>query len=297
MKKKVLIAGGGGMLGEAFHSVFSENYEVLVTDIDLNEPHIKFMDFRDFNQYSSVFESFKPDFLFHLGAHTSLEYCEENVEDCYNTNTLSVEYAVRLANKAGIPLLYISTAGIFDGSRDFFTEYDTPNPLGHYARSKFCGEKHVCEASSNYLICRAGWMMGGGAPKDKKFIGKLLKQINAGASEMFIVDDKDGTPTFTYDFARNVKTLLENERRGLYNMVCGGMTSRLEVATELLSIIGRNDIKINVVKSDHFADTYFAPRPPNERLVNFKLDIIKENHMRDWKIALNDYVKNYYYSK
>jgi dTDP-4-dehydrorhamnose reductase len=80
-------------------------------------------------------------------------------------------------------------------------------------------------------------------------------------------------------------------------MVCGGMTSRLEVATELLSIIGKNDIKINVVKSDHFADTYFAPRPPNERLINFKLDIIKENHMRDWKVALNDYVKNYYYSK
>jgi len=297
MKKKVLIAGGGGMLGEAFYSVFSENYEVLVTDIDLNEPHIKYMDFRDFDQYTDVFESFEPDFLFHLGAHTSLEYCEQHVKDCYNTNTLSVEHAVRLANKAGIPILYISTAGIFDGSRDFFTEYDTPNPLGHYARSKYSGEIHVCESSTNYLVCRAGWMMGGGANKDKKFIGKLLKQIGAGVSEMFIVDDKDGTPTFTYDFARNVKVLLEKNKRGLYNMVCGGMTSRLEVARELLAIMNRENIKINIVKSDYFSETYFAPRPPNERLINFKLDIIQENHMRDWKIALNDYVKNYYYSK
>lgn len=297
MKQKILIAGGAGMLGNAFYKVFSQDYDVLVTDIDLNEPHIEHLDFRNFNEYETVFKKFKPDFLFHLGAHTSLEYCEENIADCYNTNTLSVEYAVRLSNEANIPLLYISTAGIFDGSRDYFTEYDIPNPLGHYAKSKYYGERYVCETSNNYLVCRAGWMMGGGEKKDKKFIGKLLKQIDSGTQELFIVDDKDGTPTLTFDFAKCVKNLLEKNRRGLYNMVCGGMTSRLEVAKELLSVLKRDDITINLVKSDYFAQTYYAPRPSNERLVNFKLDIIGENLMRDWRIALADYVNNIYYSK
>jgi dTDP-4-dehydrorhamnose reductase len=295
MKKKILIAGGAGMLGNAFYEVFAQEYEILVTDIDLNEPHIQYMDFRVFEEYKAVFNQFKPDYLFHLGAHTSLEYCEENISDCYATNTIAVEHAVRLSNSAGIPLLYISTAGIFDGSKDVFTEFDTPNPLGHYAKSKYYGERFVCESSTNYLICRAGWMMGGGLKKDKKFIGKILKQISSGSTELFIVDDKDGTPTLTFDFARNVKKLIEKEVRGLYNMVCGGMTSRLEVAQELLSILGRNDIKINLVNSNHFSKTYYAPRPSNERLINLKLNIIEENHMRDWKAALEDYVTNIYF--
>jgi dTDP-4-dehydrorhamnose reductase len=295
MKKKILIAGGAGMLGSAFYEVFKEDYDILITDIDLNESHIKFMDFRHFDEYQNTFNEFNPDYLFHLGAHTSLEYCEENVTDCYNTNTLAVEYAIRLANSTSIPLLYISTAGIFDGSQDVFTEFDKPNPLGHYAKSKYLGERLVCERSNDFLICRAGWMMGGGMKKDKKFIGKLLSQINNGATELFIVDDKDGTPTLTFDFAKNVKTLLEKDKRGLYNMVCGGMTSRLEVAEELLLILKREDILINVVKSKYFEGTYYAPRPSNERLVNFKLDIIGENHMRNWKVALNDYVSNIYY--
>uniref|UniRef100_UPI0040474CE8 SDR family oxidoreductase n=1 Tax=Bacteroidota TaxID=976 RepID=UPI0040474CE8 len=295
MKKKILIAGGAGMLGNAFYEVFAQEYEILVTDIDLNEPHIQHMDFRVFEEYKAVLNQFKPDYLFHLGAHTSLEYCEENISDCYATNTIAVEHAVRLSNSAGIPLLYISTAGIFDGSKDVFTEFDTPNPLGHYAKSKYYGERFVCESSTNYLICRAGWMMGGGLKKDKKFIGKILKQISSGSTELFIVDDKDGTPTLTFDFARNVKKLIEKDVRGLYNMVCGGMTSRLEVAQELLSILGRNDIKINLVNSNHFSKTYYAPRPSNERLINLKLNIIEENHMRDWKVALEDYVTNIYF--
>lgn len=297
MKKRILIAGGAGMLGNAFYAVFSNDYDVLVTDIDLNEDHIKYMDFRNYSQYETVVKEFQPDYLFHLGAHTSLEYCEENISDCYHTNSIAVEYAVRLANELNIPLLYISTAGIYDGSKDFFTEYDSPNPLGHYAKSKYYAEKHVCEASRDYLICRAGWMMGGGEKKDKKFIGKLLKQINSGVDELFIVDDKDGTPTLTFDFAKNVKLLFESNERGLFNMVCGGMTSRLEVATELLNILGRQDIRINLVPSHHFSKIYYAPRPSNERLVNFKLDAIGKNIMRDWKIALYDYVNNYYYKK
>ena len=62
---------------------------------------------------------FKPDFLFHLGAFTDLEFCEENVDDTYSTNTLAVENAVFISNFLDIPLLYVSTAGIFDGKKNF----------------------------------------------------------------------------------------------------------------------------------------------------------------------------------
>ena len=94
------------------------------------------------------------------------------------------------------------------------------------------------------------------------------------------MDDKDRTPTFTHDFAKNVKALIQNEYWGLYNMVCGGQTSRLDVATELLRLLNLTDkVKINTVKSDYFKEIYFAMRPPCERLINRKLELRNLNLM------------------
>lgn len=295
MKKKIYIAGCGGMLGEAFHKQFSDDYLLKCTDKDVNETWLDFLDFRDFENYHKDVIDFHPDYLFHLGAYTDLEFCEKNADETYNTNTLAVENAVYIANELDIPLLYISTAGIFDGAKEFYDDWDQPNPLGVYARAKYMGERFVIENAKRYLVCRAGWMMGSGPRKDKKFIQKLMKQIKDGKRELFIVDDKDGTPTYTQDFARNVKALLENEYWGLYNMVCGGQTSRLEVATELLSILDLTDtVKLTPVGSDYFNEIYFAERPPCERLINRKLNIRNMNMMRDWKVALKDYIENYY---
>lgn len=294
-KKKIYIAGAGGMLGEAFYKQFKDEYTIKCTDKDVNEDWLSFLDFRDFEKYKKDVFDFKPDYLFHLGAYTDLEYCEINVEDTYLTNTISVENAVYIANELDIPVLYISTAGIFDGNKELYDDWDQPNPLGVYARSKFMGERFVVENAKRFLVCRAGWMMGAGPNKDKKFIQKLMKQLKEGKKELFIVDDKDGTPTFTHDFAKNVKALIMKEYWGLYNLVCGGKTSRLEVANELLCLLNLDkEVKINIVNSEYFKDIYFAERPPCERLDNRKLNLRGINLMQDWKVALKEYIKLYY---
>jgi len=293
--KKIYIAGCGGMLGEAFYKQFKNDYELKCTDKDVNEKWLSFLDFRDFDAYKKDVFDFKPDYLFHLGAYTDLEYCETNSADTYQTNTLAVENAVYLANELNIPILYISTAGIFDGGKELYDDWDTPNPLGVYARSKYIAERFVVENANRYLVCRAGWMMGAGPNKDKKFIQKVMKKLKEGNKELFIVNDKDGTPTYTQDFAKNVKALIEREYWGLYNMVCGGETSRLEVTTELLKILKLTEkIKLNVVTSEYYKREYFAPRPPSERLVNKKLDLRNLNLMRNWKESLKEYIEEYY---
>lgn len=289
------MAGCGGMLGEAFYHQFKGQYEIKCTDKDVNESWLSFLDFRDRDAYRRDVLDFKPDYLFHLGAYTDLEFCEKNPEDTYATNTLAVENAVWTANQLDIPLLYISTAGIFDGAKEMYDDWDMPNPLGVYARSKYMGERFVVENARRYLICRAGWMMGAGPKKDKKFIQKLMKQLKEGKRELFIVDDKDGTPTFTKDFAKNVNALIEKEYWGLYNMVCGGQTSRLEVAGELLKLLGlQHTVKITSVSSDYFKEIYFAQRPPCERLINRKLELRNLNLMQDWRVALKQYLDQYY---
>ena len=94
--KKIYLAGAGGMLGEGFYKVFKDEYELKCTDKDVNESWLTFLDFRDFDAYKKDVIEFKPDYLFHLGAYTSLEFCEENADDTYVTNTLSVENAVKI---------------------------------------------------------------------------------------------------------------------------------------------------------------------------------------------------------
>jgi dTDP-4-dehydrorhamnose reductase len=294
-KVKIYIAGCGGMLGEAFYKQFRDDFELKCTDIDLNESWLSYLDFRNYESYRKDVEDFKPDWLFHLGAYTDLEYCELHEDDTYETNTESVKSAVHIANKLSIPLLYISTAGIFDGKKNIYYESDVPNPIGHYAKSKYLGEKYVIENSMDYLICRAGWMMGGGPTKDKKFIQKVIKQIQSGNKELHIVNDKLGTPTYTHDFTNNVKLLIGEGQRGLFNMVCSGLTGRLEVAKELVRLLElQNEIKITEVNSNFFSKEYFADRPDCERLINKKLDYLSLNIMRDWKVALKEYLEDYY---
>jgi dTDP-4-dehydrorhamnose reductase len=289
--KRIYIGGCGGMLGDAFYKVFSAKYDLKCTDIDLNSPWLSYLDFRDYDAYRKDVIKYKPNYLFHLGAYTDLEYCELNIDDTYTTNTLAVENATYIANELNIPLLYISTAGIFDGGKDIYDDWDHPNPLGHYARSKYAGEVFVKENVRRHVICRAGWMMGGGPAKDKKFIQKLMKQLKEGKKELFIVNDKFGTPTYTHDFARNVELLISKEYWGLYNMVCEGLTSRLEVVQELVNILGIQDkVKIIEVSSDYFKQEYFAERPPSERLINQKLNLRGLNVMRHWKEGLRDYL-------
>ncbi|MDB9705242.1 sugar nucleotide-binding protein [Gammaproteobacteria bacterium] len=293
--KKIFMSGCGGMLGEAFYEVFKTSYQLKCTDIDLNEEWLSYLDFRNLDAYFSSVQKFMPDYLFHIGAHTDLEYCETNINDAYLTNTTSVENAVFVANSLDIPLLYISTAGIFDGKQDIYDDWALPNPICHYARSKYAGEQFVLQHAKFPIVLRAGWMMGGGPKKDKKFVSKILNQIKLGKKTLHIVNDKLGTPTYTYDFANNAKIIIENKLWGLYNLVCQGVTGRLEVAKRILSVCDlETKIEIIEVNSEHFTEDYFVARPNSERLINKKLQLRGLDQMRDWKICLDEYLTESY---
>jgi dTDP-4-dehydrorhamnose reductase len=293
--KKIYIAGAGGMLGDAFYKLLNINYELYCIDKNVTDQWQFHLDFTNKKLYENSVKDLNPDWLFHIGAETDLEICERNPTYSYLTNSSSVEYAVDIANSLNIPILYISTAGIFSSEKKFFTEDDMPLPLGYYAKSKFLGESIVIAKAKRYLICRAGWMMGGGIKKDKKFIGKLLKKIINGETTLNIVDDKLGTPTYTHDFCKKVLDLINNNHFGLFNLVCDGLTSRLEVANKMLEILNLSDkVKINKVNSSFFEDEYFAPRPDNEQLVNSNLNKLTIGKMRNWESALNEYLNDYW---
>ena len=283
------------MLGLAVYDEFSRLYEdVLATDIDINEPWLSLLDVRDIKACEQVFESFKPNLVLHLAAHTDLEYCEQNQDDAWMTNALGAENVAIISKKHGATLVYISTAGVFGGEKEFYSDFDTPNPLSYYAKSKHHAEMFVERYLPEHYIFRAGWMMGGGIKKDKKFIRKIYEQIKTGSKQLFVVDDKLGTPTYTVDFARSMAKVIDTGYYGLYNQVCSGSCSRYDVALEFLKLLDlHNDIEVIKVPSDYFKTEYFAPRPWSEKLVNMKLNARNINYMRDWRECLVEYAVEY----
>ena len=183
-----------------------------------------------------------------------------------DVNATATKHIATLAKNKDVPLVYISTAGVFDGKKtSAYTEADQPIPIMVYGQTKYDGEEFVRAICEKYYVIRAGWMVGGGMSKDHKFVHKMLDQILEGKKTLHAVDDKLGTPTYTHDFAMNLFKLLAVEAYGTYHMVCEGSGSRYDVAKELVRLCGLEDeIELVAVDSDFFKDVYFAPRPRSE---------------------------------
>lgn len=298
MKKfeRVLITGGGGMLGNAIYPYFVKQCEqVVATDKALTESWLSELDVRDETAVEQHFNDIKPDLVLHLAAETDLEFCEDNSDVAIDVNAKATRHIAQLAKDTDATLVYISTAGVFDGGKsESYTEADEPKPIMVYGQTKFDGENHVRDIGGRFYVVRAGWMVGGGLRKDHKFVSKMLEQIAEGRNTLHAVNDRWGTPTYTHDFANNLFRLLGTEAHDTYHMVCEGSGTRFEVAEEIVAVCGRDDITVEAVGSEYFAADYFAPRPVSEMLLNKNLLNLDINLMRPWRTALGEYIRSEY---
>ena len=288
-RERILITGCGGMLGEGVYHNLKNRCEVFATDKDVNESWLEYLDVSLSNDVEKYLRKTNPDYIVHLAAFTDMEYCETNPEEAYATNEGGVKNFLAYARKNNTPFVYISTAGIFDGEKDAYSEDDKPNPLSIYGKSKYAGEL-AAQSVKHSIIIRAGWMMGGGPNKDKKFINKIIKQLQAGAEELSVVDDKLGTPCYTYDLARIIEHLLDKRACGVYHGACSGSGSRYDVAKHLITQLSLDSrVKVKKVDSQFFKESYFAPRPRSEKLLNTKIPHL----IRDWRVCLEEYIKKF----
>jgi dTDP-4-dehydrorhamnose reductase len=283
------------MLGSAVYPAFVHaGYEVVATDlVSRPEPGLPMglLDVRDYSAVREASRRSKPDIILHLAAETDLERCETDRDHAYLTNAIGTQNVALVASEIGVPLVYISTAGVFDGTKgdEPYTEFDRPNPINAYGGSKYEGELFVRHTVARHFIVRAGWMVGG-RERDHKFVAKVTNQLRDGARIIHAVTDKLGTPTYTEDFAQNLLALVATPYYGLYHMTCEGAGSRLDVARAIVEYYGRSDVEVVPVSSDFFAETYFAPRPRSEMMRNFALQLRGLNQMRPWSDALRAYL-------
>lgn len=290
---RVFIAGANGMLGTTMKGLV-DTKDWFLADKELGD-EIIYCDIRDLEYTSRLIKKYKPDLILNFAAIVDLEYAEQEKDDCYLTNTIAAIHLFNLSRDLNIPYVFISTAGIFGNDKEFYTETDQPYPLSAYGKSKYYVEQLLQNQDyEKYWIFRAGWMMGGGPDKDKKFVNKIMKQIQSGAKELYVVDDKLGVPTYTKDFANSILKHIDDKLPyGLYNMVSQGEASRYETALEIKKHLNL-DVIIHKVESNHFKQEYFAPRPYSEKLINDNLNKLNRNYMREWKVCLHEYLDEYF---
>lgn len=264
--------------------------EVIPTDLrPLTKASLK-LDVRNEHAVSQMVKATCPALIIHLAAETDVDRCEQEPEHAYLTNAVGTEYVVSACRMPGVRLLYVSTAGVFDGQKPTpYVETDAPNPVNVYGRSKLAGEFAVRQHMRAYYIVRAGWMVGG-YERDKKFVGKILRLLK-GQREISVVTDKIGSPTFTEDLSRGIAALIETDHTGLFHMTNHGVCSRYEFARKLIEYLGRQDVIVRPITSEAFPLP--APRASSEAMQNLRLQSLGLDTMPSWEEALRVYVQRY----
>lgn len=280
---KVLVTGAKGMMGTDLCRILGDRgYDVTATDIEE-------MDVRDAALVMDTVADLQPAVVFHLAALTEVDECERDPDASFLTNTIGTQNVALACQAHDATMVYISTNSVFDGSKcEPYTEFDTPNPQSWYSMSKYQGELIVEKLLDKYYIARAGWMFGGG-PEDKKFVAKII-ELARSRDKLTVVDDKFGSPTYTYDISDAVEQLTHTGFYGTYNTVnTGGYCSRYEFAQKILEYAQVTNCALEPVSSARFPLP--AHRPRMEAARNYNLELRGLNWMRPWNEALQAYIE------
>lgn len=278
---KVLLTGGNGMLGRTICRVLGGRFEIVPTDLPeadiTNEVRI-----------DRVIAAAQPDVVVHCAAATQVDACETKVDFAYRLNARGTANVAAACNRNGVRLIAISTDYVFDGDLDRpYNEFDrATGGRTVYGRSKFAGEEQIRALCPNHCICRISWLYGFGGPS---FVHSMLKLADGTHPVLKVVDDQRGNPTSAIAVARQLGDLLLRPMLcGTFHMTCEGEASWAEFAREIFRIAGRKQ-DVLPCKTEEFPRP--APRPRNSRLDKFMFRISDLPQMPDWRVALEEFMK------
>lgn len=276
---KYLITGGTGQLGyDIVKELISRG------KLEYIAPTTKEMNITNKDEVEKVILDYKPNVIFHCAAYTAVDKAEEDRENCYNVNVNGTKNIVEVAKKINAKVVYISTDYVFDGTKK--TEYETEditNPINYYGYTKLLGEKEV-QQLNDYLIVRISWAFG---ENGKNFV-KTMLNLAETKTELSIVSDQIGSPTYTKDLSKLLLDMIENNKKGLFFATNEDFCSWYEFAEYIFKINNIN-IKLNKVLTKDYKT--LARRPLNSKLSKNKLDEEGLTRLPSWQDAASRFCK------
>jgi dTDP-4-dehydrorhamnose reductase len=254
---RILITGAGGQVGRELVEVFAD-HDVVAVD------HHR-LDVADRDAVLGTITSIRPDVIVNGAAYTAVDACETETDTAWAVNALAVRHLADGARRVGAWVCHLSTDYVFDGSKpDPYVEWDEPNPVSMYGRSKLGGELELSPADT---IVRTSWVCGYHGGNMVKTILRLAGEHD----ELSFVDDQRGHPTFADDLAVVVRRLVVERRPGLFHATNQGAVSWYEFAQAVLAAAGLDPARVKPVATADLLPARPAPRPANSVLDNAAL--------------------------
>ena len=260
MRKSVLVSGSNGQLGRALQeaSLFFPDLKIDFLDrnqLDLSQIGTKG---KEIAWPKELLEN-RYDYYIHAAAYTAVDQAEKEVKLCFQVNALAVKHLAQYLSSKNTKFIYISSDYVYHSLQNTpFTEKDLPQPKGVYARSKLAGEEAVKQNSADYLIFRTSWVYG---EHGKNFV-KTMDRLGKERDEINVVFDQIGSPTWVYDLANMLLTIIDNGKakkaKGIFNYSNEGICSWYDFALSIMQYRGYST-KITPVRTTAFPLP--APRP------------------------------------
>ncbi|WP_295113830.1 dTDP-4-dehydrorhamnose reductase [uncultured Methanobrevibacter sp.] len=275
---KILITGSNGMLGHDLIEVLKDDHELILTTS-------KTLDITDRDRVIEFIVENSPDIVINSAAYTNVDGCEENQELAYAVNGDGVKNLALACSEVDCPLVHISTDYVFKGDNTRpWIEDDEIGPISVYGKSKLKGEEAILEILDKFFIVRTAWLYGingGNFPK-------TMLELAKNHSEITVVYDEVGTPTYTPDLAEAISQLIETDYYGIYHITNSGYCSWCEFARYIFEV-AEKDVKVIPVTASEFARP--APRPHYSVLENKNWVDSGFKPLRDYKDAAKEYIE------
>lgn len=292
---KILITGSSGMLGSELCRVLGAEHETI--GVDVRRPQSTVHGPRTFFEASitdeaglkKVFGEARPDIVIHAAAWTDVDGCELDPGKAYLMNTSGTENVARAAG--GATLFFISTDFIFDGKKKSpYRENDGACPLSVYGDSKWKAEEIVRGRSGRYVIIRTSWLYG---RNGTNFVDTVLLKARTERA-LKVVDDQVGSPTYAADLAAALAVAVKRTDltdSHVFHVCNSGQCSWYDLAVAALGFSGSSgEVKVRPISTLELARP--AKRPAYSVMDNTKFQKATGMELRQWKDALEDYVKN-----
>lgn len=275
---RIMVTGATGMLGQDVLRVLRAHKHAClgVSSADF--------DLRDGAAVRAAVLAFQPEAIVHCAAYTAVDRAESEPAICCAINGLGTLNIARAARAADAKLLYISTDYVFDGSGNAPLETDArPNPLNVYGLSKLQGEEAVRSVTPDHFILRVSWLFGHGGGN---FV-ETMRRLGREKSQITVVDDQIGSPTYTLDLARLIAQMVETRRYGTYHASNEGFCSFADFARMILRADGSR-CRVVPIPSAQYPSA--ARRPLNSRLSKRSLEENGFARLPIWEDALRRYI-------
>jgi dTDP-4-dehydrorhamnose reductase len=274
----IIVSGNKGQLGHDIEQ-YCAAQAIACRGIDIED-----LDITNETQVQQFFEKHQFDAFIHCAAFTAVDKAEEQPELCYKVNTLGVQYLVDACKKHHRKFMLLSTDYVFNGSKEgLYHPEDPRDPLSVYGKSKALAEAYVEENLSDYFILRISWAFG---LNGHNFIKTMLKLAET-KSELNIVSDQYGSPTYTKDVAPLIVQLIQSEHYGIYHATNEGYCSWAEFA-EYIFKKTQAKVKVNHILTSVYPTP--AKRPLNSRLDRSKLKEAGLQLLPHWQSAVDRYL-------